>query len=159
ALIAEAGAERLIRRHGFYQIYRSPAALDAANREVERLTGAYGVGVETLDAGQLQRREPALRPGLAGAVHWTDPWTCRDRGGLVTAYALLFERSGGRCENGDATTLQSAGAGWSVSTQSGQVEAEHAVVALGPWSPDLLRRFGYRFPMVYKRGYHRHFAN
>ena len=33
-----------------------------------------------------------------------------------------------------------------------------SVVALGPWSPDLLTRFGYRFPMVRKRGYHRHFS-
>ncbi|MDW6020147.1 FAD-dependent oxidoreductase [Mesorhizobium sp. BAC0120] len=159
ALIAEAGAERLIRRDGFYQIYRSAAALDASSREVERLATTYGVGAETLDARQLERREPALRPGLAGAVRWADPWTCRDPGGLVTAYAELFQRRGGRCEVGDATTLQPAGAGWSVSTQSGRIEAEHAVIALGPWSPDLLRRFGYRFPMVYKRGYHRHFAN
>src|SRR4029078_11575866 len=36
--------------------------------------------------------------------------------------------------------------------------AEAAVVALGPWSPDLLQKFGYRFPMVRKRGYHRHFS-
>ena len=31
-------------------------------------------------------------------------------------------------------------------------------MALGPWSPDLLRNSGYRFPMVRKRGYHRHFS-
>lgn len=31
-------------------------------------------------------------------------------------------------------------------------------MALGPWSPDFLKRFGYRFPMVRKRGYHRHHA-
>jgi D-amino-acid dehydrogenase len=32
------------------------------------------------------------------------------------------------------------------------------VVALGPWSPELLKRFGYRVSMVRKRGYHRHYA-
>jgi D-amino-acid dehydrogenase len=31
------------------------------------------------------------------------------------------------------------------------------VVALGPWSPDFLRRFGCRVTMVRKRGYHRHY--
>lgn len=159
ALITDAGAERLIRREGFYQIYRRAADLDGAVRQAERLAETYGVGFEALNAEQSQSREPALRPGLAGAICWTDSWTCRDPGGLVAAYARLFQARGGRSENGDASTLQSEGAGWSVSTQSGRMEAEHAVVALGPWSPDLLRRFGYRIRMVYKRGYHRHFAN
>src|SRR5207247_6779817 len=40
----------------------------------------------------------------------------------------------------------------------GPLRAGGAVVALGPWSPELLARFGYRFPMVRKRGYHRHFS-
>ena len=33
------------------------------------------------------------------------------------------------------------------------------MIALGPWTPDLLARFAYRIPMIYKRGYHRHFVN
>ena len=32
------------------------------------------------------------------------------------------------------------------------------MVSLGPWSPDLLQKFDYRFPMLRKRGYHRHFS-
>ena len=47
--------------------------------------------------------------------------------------------------------------GWSLATSEGRLDAECAVVALGPWSPDLLRRFGYRFALVRKRGYHRHY--
>jgi D-amino-acid dehydrogenase len=31
------------------------------------------------------------------------------------------------------------------------------VVALGPWSADLLKPFGHDFPMVRKRGYHAHY--
>jgi D-amino-acid dehydrogenase len=31
------------------------------------------------------------------------------------------------------------------------------VVALGPWSADLLRPLGYRVPLAYERGYHREF--
>jgi D-amino-acid dehydrogenase len=44
-----------------------------------------------------------------------------------------------------------------VATADGPVEAGHVIVALGPWSPDLMRKLGYRFPMVRKRGYHRHY--
>lgn len=159
ALIAEAGVEHLIRRDGFCQAYRSAAGLEAAAREANRLAGTYGLGYEILAADELMRREPALRPGLAGAVRWTDSWTCRDPGGLVDAYARLFIERGGRYEKGDAGTLQPRGTGWSVAARAGRVEAEHAIVALGPWAPEFLRRFGYRFAMIYKRGYHRHFAN
>jgi D-amino-acid dehydrogenase len=59
---------------------------------------------------------------------------------------------------GDALKLTRTGRGWQVTTETGPIEAEHVVVALGPWSPELLKRFGYRLRMVRKRGYHRHFA-
>jgi D-amino-acid dehydrogenase len=32
------------------------------------------------------------------------------------------------------------------------------VVALGPWSADVLRPLGYRLPLAVKRGYHMHYA-
>jgi D-amino-acid dehydrogenase len=33
------------------------------------------------------------------------------------------------------------------------------VVALGVWSGDVARKFGYRIPLMAKRGYHMHYAN
>jgi D-amino-acid dehydrogenase len=56
-------------------------------------------------------------------------------------------------------TLAQASNGWTIQTDAGRIDAEAAVVALGPWSPDLLGKFGYRFPMVHKRGYYRHFSD
>lgn len=158
-LVTAAGADNLIRRDGFYQVFRQASALDAAVHEAERLTARFGVGYQTLGSQDLQRVEPALHAGLAGALRWTDSWTCIDPGELVAAYARLFSALGGRVVTGDAETLKPDGAGWSVATPSGTLRAEHAVIALGPWSPDLLHRFGYRFRMIYKRGYHRHFRN
>ena len=35
--------------------------------------------------------------------------------------------------------------------------ARHVVVALGPWSADILRPLGYRVPLAFERGYHREF--
>ena len=58
---------------------------------------------------------------------------------------------------GDASTLQHGVSGWKILTRDGELTAGQVVVALGPWSPELLKRFGYRIPMVYKRGYHGHF--
>jgi D-amino-acid dehydrogenase len=38
------------------------------------------------------------------------------------------------------------------------VDGKRVVVALGPWSTDLTRKFGIHVPFAVKRGYHRHFA-
>ncbi|MCB8840336.1 FAD-binding oxidoreductase [Aurantimonas sp. VKM B-3413] len=157
-LVAAAGADNQIKREGFRQAYRSEAALDAAWTEAERLDRDYGVRARRLGGAELATAEPVLERPLAGAVHWMDSWTCSDPGGLVTAYAELFERRGGTITTGDALSLRSEGKGWRIETRDGPVSARNVVVALGPWSPDLLRRFGYRIHMVKKRGYHAHYA-
>lgn len=74
-------------------------------------------------------------------MHWTDPRSVIDPGALTKGYAALFEREGGRFLSGDAATLEPSGSGWRVMTSSGPVEAQAAVVALGVWSGDLVRRF------------------
>lgn len=154
ALIAAAGADALIRRDGYWEVHGSEATLAAAALQAERRRQRYGVAFTVADRAALSRAEPALRASMAGAIHWTGPWTCRAPGDLVGAYARLFEKAGGRIETGDARSLAPSGTGWRVAGQ----EAEHVVVALGPWSPDLVKRFGYHVPMVRKRGYHRHLA-
>ncbi|MGX7703493.1 NAD(P)/FAD-dependent oxidoreductase [Methylobacterium sp. Gmos1] len=156
ALIEAAGAADLVRRGGFRVLLRERDAMDEAVAEAERLRARYGVRARALSPADLAAAEPALRQTGAGAIHWEDPWSVRDPGALVAAYAALFARRGGIVLKGDADSLVPAGRGWRVLTADGAHEAEAAVVALGPWSPDLVRRFGYRIAMVRKRGYHRH---
>ncbi len=158
ALIPEAGADALVRRSGYRSLHRTEAALEEAAAVVDMLASEYGVRARVIGQAELAAAEPALTETGAGAVHWLDPWTVSEPGALVSAYADLFTRCGGTLFNGDAATLKpAAGGGFEVRCRDGRIDAEAAVVALGPWSPDLLRRFGYRFPMVRKRGYHRHF--
>ena len=157
-LIREAHADNLIRRAGFRILYRDPAALDHAIAIAEENRRDYGVRFQVLSGSELARAEPLLRDDLPGAIHWLEPWTVSDPGGLVSAYAGLFERLGGTILRGDADTLRETSAGWSLDIASGRIDAANAVVALGPWSPQLLRRFGYRIPLVRKRGYHMHFS-
>jgi len=156
--IREAGAGNLVQRNGFHLFHREQAALDGAIAIAEAMRAAYGVKFRALTADELTRAEPGLKQAGVGAIHWQDSWTVSDPGGLVTAYAALFQGLGGAFVHGDATTLTQTSSGWSVQSTDGRIEAEAAIVALGPWSPDLLRRFGYRFPLVRKRGYHRHYA-
>ncbi|MDO5646672.1 FAD-binding oxidoreductase [Paracoccus sp. (in: a-proteobacteria)] len=152
-LIAAAGADNIIRRDGYIEVHRTPARMDKARIVAQRFLDEFGVQAKLLDGKQLQALEPSIKIEVAGATHWTDSWNCSDPGGLVAAYAALFERRGGRILNADAGDLHRQGAAWVVD----EAEGEHAVIALGPWAPMLTERFGLHVPMVYKRGYHRHY--
>jgi D-amino-acid dehydrogenase len=156
-LIAQAGAEDLIVKQGWYQVYHTATKLERAFASAD-WTREFGVSHEKLTGAEMLAREPGLAGELVGAVHWSDPWTIRDPGGLVVRYRELFERLGGTFVSGDATKLEQAGNGWRLPTADGVVEAKDAVVALGPWAGDLTERFGYRFPLGVKRGYHMHYA-
>jgi D-amino-acid dehydrogenase len=156
-LIREAHADNLVRRAGYRLLHRDPAALELAIATAEENQRDYGVKFRVLSGSELARVEPLLRDDLPGAIHWLEPWTVSDPGGLVAAYARLFQRLGGSILRGDARTLAEASSGWSVDTVEGRIEAACTVIALGPWSPDLLQRFGYRIPLVRKRGYHMHY--
>ena len=59
---------------------------------------------------------------------------------------------------GDASTLQQTATGWRAESSDGTVNAQQAVVALGPWADTLTRRLGYKLPLMIKRGYHRHYT-
>jgi D-amino-acid dehydrogenase len=158
-LMTAAGAHDLVKREGFRLVFRTPRALDEALQRASTLHDRFGVLYQAENSTQLAQAEPALRLPLAGAVHWLDPWAVHDPGALVQRYADLFSARGGRFLTGDATSLQSQGAGWSVQTSEGRVAAEQAVVALGPWADGLIRTLGYRFPLFVKRGYHQHYRS
>ncbi|ARP81801.1 amino acid dehydrogenase [Bordetella genomosp. 8] len=154
-LAADAGAQGLIRSTGWVKVFRRAALRDAEFRVAERWRDEFGVAFETLDADDLRRMEPALKPVLAGGLRYTDAQSVSDPQALVTAYARRFEALGGHVLVGDAATLRD---GWRVDTDRGLVEAPTAVVALGPWSDLVTRKLGYRLPLAVKRGYHMHFT-
>ncbi len=150
-LIEASGAEQLIRRTGFYVVVRSDAELAALASHAVRLRQDYGVGSQVLDGSALRRQEPVSEKA-SGAILWTDAWSCIDPGALTRAYADLFVKRGGTLVKADAASLRRGTRGWTL----GDLEAEHVVVCLGPWSPEFLRRFAdVSLPMIFKRGYHR----
>jgi D-amino-acid dehydrogenase len=157
-LIDAAGAQDLVRREGYRWIFRDPASLETALANAERLAQTYGLRHAPLTAQALAAAEPALRQRLPGGIDWLDPWSVSEPGELVARYAAQVGRLGGRIVRGDASTLRARGAGWSVRTEQGALEAEHAVIALGPWADTVLRPLGYALPLFVKRGYHRHYT-
>lgn len=157
ALIDESGAGALVRKDGYRLGFRSHAAMDSMAARALVLQERYGVRHTLLDSDALARAEPGLRRGLAGAVHWQDPWSVSDPGALVRHYADRFVALGGHFAEGDATTLKAVAGGWSVQSQAGPLTARHAVIALGPWAQAVSSALGYKLPLFVKRGYHRHY--
>lgn len=157
-LIEAAGAESLISRNGLYMLYRSEKVFEAAAKDANRIKALYGTKNRTLSGTEYRQIEPALRQSPAGMVHWQDSWSCSSPGELTEHYARLFEKRGGEIILADANRLERTSHGWQLQTSSyGKLTAEQAVICLGADSPNVLKRFGFDIPMIYKRGYHAHY--
>lgn len=156
-LVEAANAQNLIARDGLSILYRDQANFEAAAEDAERVNRIYGTTFRELAGTAYAQEEPAMKVAPAGAIHWTQSWSCSNPGALVEAYADLFRKRGGTILTGDALSLTQTAKGWSVTTDDGLQQAETVVVALGPWSPELVKTFGYSVPMIYKRGYHGHY--
>ncbi|UVL86998.1 NAD(P)/FAD-dependent oxidoreductase [Pseudomonas sichuanensis] len=157
ALIETAGLQGLVQAKGWIEVYRDSALFEQAKQDVLGLA-RYGLKYEFLDRGQLQAREQGLDGGVVGGIHWLDPKTVSNPGGLTRGYAALFVQRGGQFLHGDARTLQRSEGGWQVDTQRGAVTADEVVACLGPQSAELYERLGYHFPLGIKRGYHMHYG-
>jgi D-amino-acid dehydrogenase len=155
-LAQAAGAERLLRGGGWIKAYRSARGQDLAHGEAEELK-PFGVKPIVLDRAALTALEPHVGEKATGGVYYAEPRSTSDPARLIQSYATLFVKRGGRMERGDALTLEPASAGWMVTTDLGRLAARDVVIALGPWSDELARRFGLRLPFFVKRGYHMHY--
>jgi D-amino-acid dehydrogenase len=152
-------AEKLISRYGWHLAFRSADKLEKEIAKAQIDHDQFGIGFEVLDWARLKAIEPDLVGGLAGAIHWTDPWTVRDPGALVSAYFGLFETLGGKFVSGAANALTQEGGRWTTLVNGEKLSGTQAVIALGPWAPDVLEPLGYRLPLFVKRGYHMHYAS
>jgi D-amino-acid dehydrogenase len=157
-MIEAAKADHLVRKEGWLEIYRTQAKLDKRIQEAKEARELYGVEFAVLDRAALSVKEPQLGDDIIGAIHWLDPWTVADPGGLVAAYATSFEAMGGELLQADITGVTQHGERWTVTTNAASLEVDQVVMALGPWAGQWMKPLGYHFPTFVKRGYHMHYA-
>src|SRR5215469_265407 len=157
ALVEEARAGRYLRHTGWLKVYRSDRGFAATARE-RALATELGLPLRVMDVEAARGLEPALAPVFRHAVFWEDAASVTNPLALTRAYAARLAALGGVTVTGDARSLRRVGGSWRVDTAQGPIDAEAAVVTLGPWAPDLLGPLGIRLPLAVKRGYHRHFG-
>jgi D-amino-acid dehydrogenase len=155
-LAAESGGERYLHRNGWLKLYRGDRSFAAQARELE-MASRLGIANVPLDGEAARALEPSLNPVFRHAVHWTGAVSVSNPLALTRAYAARFAALGGVTLSGDARSLHRAEPHWRVDTASGPLDAPDVVLALGPWTPDLLDPLGIKLPLAVKRGYHRHF--
>lgn len=154
--IVGAGAAMRLRETGWLKVWRR-AGIAAAKAECESLT-AYGIRCELLDCRAICALEPDLKSAYMAGLLFSGSASVDSPMRVVQAYARMFAASGGRLLRAEVRALLPEVDGWRVQHGSGALCARHVVVALGPWSAELLRPLGYRMPLAFERGYHQEFT-
>lgn len=157
ALMSPSGAYGLLRETGWLKLYRSSRSQDDAVRE-RALLEQFEIGHEVLDAYDIRELEPHLAPVFTGGTHIIDSASVADPSAVVKAYARLFVKEGGTLLQADAKTFRWMARIWRIDADGGMISAPQAVIALGPWSMDVLAPLGYDLPFAVERGYHMHYA-
>lgn len=149
---AGAGAAWGFHHDGELQVYESPAALEAAEREAT-LARAMGVRVDEVSADEARRLLPGLRCEVAGG-HYLPEDGHLDPLLFTRAAARMAEESGARVVTGaEVLSLEAAPEGVRLLTTRGWFDAGQVVLAAGAWTPLLTRRLGLRLPIEPAKGY------
>ena len=153
--IVQAGAAARIRETGWLKAWRSDAVASA--RREQALLSEYGIESQLLDRQAISALEPSIVPVYRVGLLHTQTASVDLPGSVVKAYANMLAGSGGEVRQSDIKAIEPEADGWRVVLADGAISARHVVVALGPWSSDILRPLGYRVPLAFERGYHREF--
>lgn len=154
--IVQAGAGHRIRETGWLKAWRGDGL--AAVKAEQAALAEFGIKSEVLDRQAISALEPNIIPAYSVGLLHTQTASVDSPGGVVKAYAQLLAAGGGTVRQSEVRRIAPQGDGWRVQLADGEIAARHVVVALGPWSAELLRPLGYRVPLAFERGYHQHFV-
>lgn len=153
-LLADAGAEELVRHDGSLIVYRTRAGWEASRAGWD-LRRRNGIDWQELGPEALRELDPALVPGLyRGALLPGNGYT-------VDPYALVSRLMAGILHRG-GQVMRAAATGFTfdgdrlraVATDAGPIVADGAVLAAGAHSRGLARILGDRVPLESERGFH-----
>lgn len=144
------------RTQGTLQVFRTQKQVDAAYKDIAVLK-ADGVPFEVLDADGCVAAEPGLAPSrdkIAGGLRLPGDET-GDCFKFTTSLAAMAEAAGVTFRYGvDIQALETdLGRVTAVRTSMGRVTADAFVVALGSYSPALVKSLGIRLPVYPVKGY------
>lgn len=156
-LARHTGTAALYRHTGVLRLYASEKGFAGAAQQLAFADQA-GTRYQVLDDNAVRELEPHLIRRVHRGILWPESHTVSNPGRISAAIAECVAANGGVLVQADAKNLQRDGDQWQLAGGDGGVCAPQLVVALGPWSKELLGRFGYDFPLASVRGYHTHLS-
>lgn len=138
---------------GLHEVYRDAAAFESDCAQLPALA-ELGIPATVMDGATLASDEPALLPGMAGAIHFPGDAHLRpDR--YCAELARCVRAAGGVIEEGVAVEgfLSERGRIVSVATTHGLHRGRDVLLAMGAWSPQLARGLDLHLPIQPGKGY------
>lgn len=139
---------------GLLFVFRSPAAMEHYADTDRLLRDEFDLPATRYDANSLNRLEPSLRAGIAGAWHYpTDGHLRPDK--LMTSWRRHLESQGVEILEECALREVTAEKGRirSLTTTRGEMPLEQLAVAAGAWTPLLRRALRLNVPIQPGKGY------
>lgn len=122
-------------------VFHDQRALEQEMRDLPMLA-EFGVASEVIDGPEYEKQEPALKPGVIGAIRFPGDAALRPDRYVAELARVVRERGGTIVEHCALESLQAGNDGVVAQTAAGRIRARDAVIALGAWSPQLAARMG-----------------
>lgn len=119
-------------------VFRDLQAFAHGQREIPLLR-ELGVAVEVIAGPEYEAQEPAVKPGVAGALRFAGDAALRPDRYVVELARVVRARGGEIVEDCALTALTEESGGMRAESTRGAWRAREVVIAAGAWSPRLAR--------------------
>ena len=141
---------------GWLKVYREDHS-DLALRFDRRTLALHGIDATELSINEIRELEPGLRPIFVGGFWIKGNGSVNNPAALLREYANYFVSAGGRFHQQKIQAITPTETGYQIQCDDEAIPADSVVVAMGPWSREILEPLGYKIPLAFERGYHLNF--
>ena len=113
----------------------------------------FGIATQVFGGTDYEREEPAMLPGVAGAIRVPGDARLRPDRYVAELARVVRERGGVIEEQCRVDRLEPTSDDVRLATSQGERKGGDAVIALGAWMPAFARRLGIRAPIQPGKGY------
>ena len=151
-----AGNAKRYSETGWLKVYREDHK-NLALKFDRRTLALHGVDAAELNVNELRDLEPDLRPIFVGGFWIKGNGSVNNPAELLREYTNYFINAGGQFHQQKIQAITEAEEGYLVQCDDEVIQTDSVVVAMGPWSREILEPLGYKIPLVFERGYHLNF--
>lgn len=153
-LIADQQIDGQWKNNGLLYVFRSERELEKFQQTDELVRKHFGVAASNISGTDLPEFDPALKSDLAGACYYEDDCSVRPDQ-LISHWVAMLRHRGVRfvedCALQSIDRVNSRIRG--IDTTTGEMFADHFVIATGAWSSRLATSLGCRIPTEPGKGY------